>query len=78
MENSSYGKCGKFSNEQLRTSLYWYLKGNYNILHSTIATYWNLNGALPGYGIYATNEYANGATTELGALNLIKKFYCLF
>lgn len=44
--------------------------GNYNILHSTIANYWNLNSALPGYGIYATNEYVNGATTELGALNL--------
>ena len=43
--------------------------GNYNILHSTIANYWNLNGALPGYGIYATNEYVNGTTTELGALN---------
>ncbi|MFT3918650.1 hypothetical protein [Cloacibacterium sp.] len=44
--------------------------GNYNILHSTIANYWDLNGALPGFGIYATNEYVNGTTTELGALNL--------
>jgi hypothetical protein len=43
--------------------------GNYNILHSTIANYWDLNGALPGFGIYATNEYVNGTTTELGALN---------
>lgn len=44
--------------------------GNYNILHSTIANYWNFNSALPGYGIYATNEYINGTATELGALNL--------
>lgn len=43
--------------------------GNYNILHSTIANYWDLNSALPGYGIYATNEYDNGTSTELGALN---------
>lgn len=43
--------------------------GNYNILHSTFANYWNLNGSLPGLGIYAANEYKNGSTTEQGALN---------
>ncbi len=43
--------------------------GNYNILHSTFANYWNLNGSLPGLGIYAANEYKNGSTTEQGTLN---------
>ena len=43
--------------------------GNYNILHSTFVNYWNLNGSLPGLGIYAANEYKNGSTTEQGALN---------
>ncbi len=44
--------------------------GTYNIIHSTLANYWNLNSALPGLGLYATNEYTNGTTTEQGALNL--------
>ena len=30
-----------------------------------LPNYWDLNGALPGFGIYATNEYVNGTTTEL-------------
>ena len=61
------------------TSLYWHFKGgNYNILHSTIANYWDLKRSLPGYGIYATNEYVNGTTTELRALNFNLKIYCLF
>lgn len=44
--------------------------GTYNIIHSTLANYWNLNSALPGLGLYATNEYTNGTTTEQGALTL--------
>lgn len=43
--------------------------GNYNLLHSTFANYWDLNGALPGYGIYVTNEYNNGTSIEQGALS---------
>ena len=44
--------------------------GNYNITHSTLANYWNFNSALPGLGLYATNEYNNGTSTEQGALTL--------
>lgn len=44
--------------------------GTYNITHSTLVNYWNLNSALPGLGLYATNEYTNGTTTEQGALTL--------
>lgn len=42
--------------------------GSYDILHSTFANYWNLNGALPGLVLYASNEFNNGNTTEQGAL----------
>src|SRR5690606_28492149 len=38
--------------------------GTYNITHSTLANYWNLNSALAGLGIYATNEYQNGTSLE--------------
>lgn len=44
--------------------------GTYNIIHSTLANYWNLNSALPGLGLYATNEYVNGTSTEQGVLTL--------
>ena len=44
--------------------------GVYNITHSTLANYWNFNSALPGLGLYATNEYNNGTSTEQGALTL--------
>ena len=44
--------------------------GVYNISHSTLANYWNFNSALPGLGLYATNEYNNGTSTEQGALTL--------
>ncbi|WHF50367.1 hypothetical protein QGN23_07880 [Chryseobacterium gotjawalense] len=44
--------------------------GTYNIIHSTLANYWNLNSALPGLGLYATNEYDNGTSVEQGALTL--------
>lgn len=47
--------------------------GTYNILHATFANYWDLNGAMPGLGIYAANEYKNGTTTEQGALNFSLK-----
>ena len=47
--------------------------GTYNITHSTLANYWNLNSALPGLGLYATNEYENGNSIEQGALNLTVK-----
>lgn len=44
--------------------------GNYNIAHSTLANYWDFNSALPGLGIYATNEYQNGTALENGPLTL--------
>ena len=44
--------------------------GTYNITHSTLANYWNLNSALPGLGLYATNEYSNGTATEQAPLIL--------
>ena len=44
--------------------------GNYTFLHATFANYWNLNSTLPSFGIYATNEYNNGTSTEQGALTL--------
>lgn len=44
--------------------------GTYNITHSTLANYWSLNSALPGLGLYATNEYDNGTSVEQGALTL--------
>ena len=44
--------------------------GTYNITHSTLANYWNLNSALPGLGLYATNEYSNGTATEQAPLTL--------
>ena len=44
--------------------------GTYTITHSTLANYWDFNSALPALGIYATNEYQNGATLENGPLNL--------
>ena len=44
--------------------------GTYNITHSTLANYWNLNSALAGLGIYATNEYQNGTSLENAALTL--------
>lgn len=44
--------------------------GTYNITHATIANYWNLNSAMPAFGIYATNEYQNGETLENGPLTL--------
>ncbi|WP_226063243.1 hypothetical protein [Kaistella polysaccharea] len=44
--------------------------GTYNIIHSTLANYWELNGSSPGLGLYATNEYNNGTTAEQGALTL--------
>jgi len=47
--------------------------GTYNIIQSTLANYWTLNSALPGLGLYATNEYTQGAALEQGALNLTVK-----
>ncbi|OWK74678.1 hypothetical protein CBW16_04545 [Flavobacteriaceae bacterium JJC] len=44
--------------------------GTYNITHSTLANYWDFNSALPGLGIYATNEYQNGTAVENGPLTL--------
>ncbi|QOW10733.1 hypothetical protein Q73A0000_10290 [Kaistella flava (ex Peng et al. 2021)] len=44
--------------------------GTYNITHSTLANYWNLNSAMAGLGLYATNEYNNGTSIEQGALTL--------
>lgn len=44
--------------------------GKYNITHATLANYWDFNSSLPALGIYATNEYQNGATLEQGSLVL--------
>lgn len=44
--------------------------GTYNITHATLANYWDFNSSLPALGIYATNEYQNGATLEQGPLHL--------
>lgn len=44
--------------------------GTYNIIHSTLANYWDFNTAMPSLGIYATNEYQNGTSTEQGPLSL--------
>lgn len=45
--------------------------GNINLTHCTLANYWKLNNSLPGYSLYATNEWKNAAgTTENGALTL--------
>lgn len=44
--------------------------GTYNITHSTLANYWSLNAALPGLGLYATNEYNNGTSLENASLAL--------
>ena len=44
--------------------------GTYNITHSALANYWDFNAALPGLGIYATNEYKNGTALENGPLIL--------
>lgn len=47
--------------------------GTYNITHSTLANYWTLNSALPGLGLYATNEFQNGANLEQAPLTLTIK-----
>ena len=45
--------------------------GNIQLTHCTLANYWEFNSALPGLGIYATNEWTNASgTTENAALNL--------
>jgi len=44
--------------------------GTYNIIHSTLANYWDLNPSLPALGLYATNEFNNGTSLEQGALTL--------
>lgn len=44
--------------------------GTYNFTHATIANYWNFNSAMPAFGVYATNEFQNGATLENGPLTL--------
>lgn len=48
-----------------------YKGGTYNIVHSTIANYWNLNATTAAFGIYVTNEWLNpDGQTENGALTL--------
>ncbi len=45
--------------------------GTYNIIHSTIANYWEMNPSMSALGIYATNEWTNeNGETENGALTL--------
>ncbi len=45
--------------------------GNYNIIHSTLANYWQLSSMGSGRALYATNEWTNNnGQTENGALNL--------
>ncbi|WP_027376587.1 hypothetical protein [Kaistella palustris] len=47
--------------------------GNIDLTHCTLANYWDLNSALPGLSIYATNEYSGESTLEQGPLNLTLK-----
>lgn len=45
--------------------------GNYNITHSTLANYWQLNTLGEGEALYATNEWKNASgQTELAPLTL--------
>lgn len=45
--------------------------GNINLTHCTLANYWKLNSALPGYSLYATNEWKNSqGTLENAGLTL--------
>jgi len=45
--------------------------GNISLTHCTLANFWDLNAALPGLGIFATNEWTNeNGDTEQGVLNL--------
>ncbi|MGX9985340.1 hypothetical protein [Soonwooa purpurea] len=43
--------------------------GNYNLTYSTFANYWDLNGALSAYSIYASNSWSNGGQNYEGPLN---------
>lgn len=47
-----------------------YKGGNYNLTHTTIANYWSFNAVLPGLGLFASNEFQNGESTEQGPLTL--------
>lgn len=47
--------------------------GNYQLTHATLSNYWELNGALPGMGIFAANEFKNGTATEQASLVLTLK-----
>lgn len=45
--------------------------GSVDLTHCTLANYWSMNSALPGYSLYASNDWKNSAgTTESGPLNL--------
>lgn len=45
--------------------------GNYNILHSTLANYWQLTGTGSGLAMYAANEWINSSgQTETAPLSL--------
>lgn len=44
--------------------------GTIDLTHCTLANYWDLNAALPGLSIYATNEYKGTSDTEQGPLNM--------
>lgn len=45
--------------------------GNYNIVHSTLANYWQLTGTGSGLAMYATNEWINSnGQTETAPLSL--------
>lgn len=47
--------------------------GNYDLTHCTLANYWDLNSAMPGLGLSATNEYDNGSSVTQGPLSLTIK-----
>ncbi len=48
-----------------------YKGGNVTLTHSTIANYWELNSAMSGYGIYASNDWTDATgNTQNGALSL--------
>lgn len=52
--------------------------GTYNITHSTIVNYWDFNSALPGFSLYATNEYKGESGLEQGPLTLNLKNSILY
>ncbi len=64
LQNTAINNCGE-------ANFGIYKGGKIDITHSTLANYWNFNNSLPGYSIYATNEFTNSTgAKENAALDL--------